>query len=366
MEEALKLLLISAILLGFWVAVQLGFSRTGHAGSNRLLMVFVVLHILPPLNVYSQMAFGTMDWCWLLATHLPWLHGPFLYLFLRSLQGHTCSVRLAALHSLPFFLTLLIRMGPNSPPGALLASALFLQMGAYLLASGFLLVHGRQRLMENLQGQKRTCYLWLCYLLVGLALLSALDVFFISRFIWFTPVNTVAWQWGVAVAAMYIQGMAFFSLCNPKVFFNDVLDLGRRVISTSPLPEPEKKYRELSPTSADSLSQSLDALMHKERLYENNDLSLGQLADAMSLSTHQLSELLNTHRGQTFYDYVNQYRLQAAIALLEDPKCALPILDIAFESGFNNKNTFYRFFKAQTGLTPSAYRRQGSKVAVGA
>ncbi|RYG14646.1 MAG: AraC family transcriptional regulator [Chitinophagaceae bacterium] len=58
----------------------------------------------------------------------------------------------------------------------------------------------------------------------------------------------------------------------------------------------------------------------------------------------------------SFYDYINGYRLQFASNLLKNPSCNLRILDIAFEAGFNNKNSFYRAFKESFGITPNQYR----------
>jgi AraC-like DNA-binding protein len=34
------------------------------------------------------------------------------------------------------------------------------------------------------------------------------------------------------------------------------------------------------------------------------------------------------------------------------------VLEIAIELGFNSRSTFYKAFKRETGLTPSAYRAQ--------
>jgi AraC-like DNA-binding protein len=43
--------------------------------------------------------------------------------------------------------------------------------------------------------------------------------------------------------------------------------------------------------------------------------------------------------------------------LLREPRRS--IIDIAFRSGYNNKNSFYNAFKRHTGTTPSEYRRTG-------
>jgi AraC family cel operon transcriptional repressor len=57
-------------------------------------------------------------------------------------------------------------------------------------------------------------------------------------------------------------------------------------------------------------------------------------------------------------DLVNQARIERAKTLLgsSDEK----IISIAFASGFGNLANFYRNFLARTGVTPKAWRRQGS------
>lgn len=121
---------------------------------------------------------------------------------------------------------------------------------------------------------------------------------------------------------------------------------------------PEKIWRELDESLARQLAATLDRLMIEEKIYRRGELSLAQLAIALGVSIHQTSELLNVHLGMNFYDYLNRYRLEHACALLLYPKCELRIIDVAFESGFSNKNSFYRCFRAAYGQTPVEYRNR--------
>lgn len=63
-----------------------------------------------------------------------------------------------------------------------------------------------------------------------------------------------------------------------------------------------------------------------------------------------------------FYAYLNSWRLKEALTLLKQQNLALPIIDIAYRAGFNNRNTFYRVFREHTGLTPSAYRKRNESL----
>ena len=82
----------------------------------------------------------------------------------------------------------------------------------------------------------------------------------------------------------------------------------------------------------------------------------GELASRLAATPRELSEAINGVGKQTFYDFVNHYRREAAKdALIKDP--ASQVLEIAFDCGFNSKSTFNQLFKKATGLTPTAFRR---------
>lgn len=99
----------------------------------------------------------------------------------------------------------------------------------------------------------------------------------------------------------------------------------------------------------------LEAYMQMEKPYHDDAFNLQKAAERLSLSRHQLSELLNVHKQQSFANYTNSYRVnEAKSLLLKDPNRT--VLDIAFETGFGSKNAFNREFKRLAGETPQEYR----------
>ena len=89
-------------------------------------------------------------------------------------------------------------------------------------------------------------------------------------------------------------------------------------------------------------------------------MEAANLAAQLAVPEYRLRRLINQRLGhRNFNAYVNGYRLAAARAALADPaQCALPILSIALESGFQSIGPFNRAFKADTGCTPSEFRQQ--------
>lgn len=109
------------------------------------------------------------------------------------------------------------------------------------------------------------------------------------------------------------------------------------------------------------LTLRLQQLMQIEKFYLDNELNLPQLAQAMDLSVHDLSYLLNEVIGVNFFQFVNGYRVEEAKQLMLSGKHNhLNILGIAYHAGFNSKTTFNTAFKKATGLSPSQYIKQSA------
>ena len=103
----------------------------------------------------------------------------------------------------------------------------------------------------------------------------------------------------------------------------------------------------------------LRALMATERLYLNPDLRLSDLAAPLGIAERTLSQVFSEALAESFYDFVNGYRVEEVKARLPDPAFThLTVLGIAMESGFSSKASFNRVFKKVTGMTPTAYRER--------
>jgi AraC-like DNA-binding protein len=101
----------------------------------------------------------------------------------------------------------------------------------------------------------------------------------------------------------------------------------------------------------------LKEIMQQRELYCDPDLRLVDLAAALGLSVHQTSRLLNEVYGQSYHEFINGYRVEAACSkLLEQPD--KNILTIAYQVGFNSKSTFNAQFVKLKGSTPGEYRRK--------
>ncbi|MBR9853078.1 MAG: AraC family transcriptional regulator [Algicola sp.] len=114
----------------------------------------------------------------------------------------------------------------------------------------------------------------------------------------------------------------------------------------------------LSTSFANELQVELMALMENNKPYLNADLQLDDIAQMMNISRHHASQLINDYCHQSFYEFVNGYRVEYAKHLLLDMNKALSIEDVAFQCGFNNRVSFYRSFKKCEGVSPTEFRSE--------
>lgn len=105
------------------------------------------------------------------------------------------------------------------------------------------------------------------------------------------------------------------------------------------------------------LAQELLRLMEERKLYLNPKLTLSDLAQEMHINRTYLTSVLNRDIGKTFYDFVNEYRIAEACAIIDalPPSERPKLADVASRSGFNSLSTFKRSFLKVKGVLPSQY-----------
>ncbi|HTR83051.1 MAG TPA: helix-turn-helix domain-containing protein [Reyranella sp.] len=109
---------------------------------------------------------------------------------------------------------------------------------------------------------------------------------------------------------------------------------------------------------------ALERAMTVDRAYRQDGLTIARLADRLGLPEYRLRRLINQALGyRNFNAFLNDYRIADAKAALADPTQAdVPVLTIALDAGFSSLGPFNRAFKAETGMTPTDFRRGGSPI----
>ncbi|TFV37001.1 AraC family transcriptional regulator [Bradyrhizobium frederickii] len=107
------------------------------------------------------------------------------------------------------------------------------------------------------------------------------------------------------------------------------------------------------------LIDALMRLMADERVYRQENITIGVLAGRLRIPEYRLRRLINQRLGyRNFNVFLNNHRIEEAKAALADPgQAEVPVITIAMDAGFQSLGPFNRAFKAVTGVTPTEYRR---------
>lgn len=110
---------------------------------------------------------------------------------------------------------------------------------------------------------------------------------------------------------------------------------------------------DLPPEPEDNLLRAINRLMAGWR---GRTVVVADLAEALSFSESRLRVLFKEAAGIPLGGYIQNYRLNRAMALLRTTE--LSIADVAEEAGFGSPQAFSRIFKQEIGQTPRSYRKQ--------
>lgn len=126
---------------------------------------------------------------------------------------------------------------------------------------------------------------------------------------------------------------------------------------------PRQKYASntLTRNEARDIARKVEEVMDTEKPYLQTDLKVADLAAMVGISSHKLSQFFSQHKGHTFYDYVNRFRVEEFKRLVKDEKNrSLTLSAMAEKAGFSSRASFFRHFKNIEGISPGEYLKNSS------
>lgn len=345
----------------FWAIALLGIKRHNKT-ANRMLagLLFALAVGVASETLYTTQYILQIPHFTQLATPLMFLYPPLVFLYVKALTSAEFALKRNLSHFVPFlvstfyflpvyFLTReekleLLQQGD----GALRSEAAVISVLILIIELAY--IAGTLNLLRNHASKVRNSYStldqislhWLRNVIFGFMIVTVLYFFFS-----FTNWTSVAKSIVPASVTVFVYVLGYQAIRQPEVFI-----------------QPQSGYRKyqksgLTEERAGAYLQKVVRFMEREKPYLDANLTLQELAGRVSISLNHLSQLLNERLNQTFFDFVNSYRVQEAKRELCNPaKAHLTILAIAYDVGFNSKSSFNSAFKKHTGITPSEFKRR--------
>jgi AraC-like DNA-binding protein len=361
-----------------------------HTKSDRTVTPFLSGHILT-MSIFMLMPVVQYFISWqsiIFLIPFQFLIGPFLYLYVcsfkqtitwRKIWPHFALFALIAPADMYFYFSWV----KNYPAGAEVPNEILLdprssvqaisrnlQMILYYFLTKKTLSRYQKSINQLYSETSRTDLNWIRWLLNGFLFLI-ITVFILAFLVFRYPENfSLFILINTAVITPYIYFIALKGISQPalwQILPNKTKEEVEKEIAETEIREtlktdaerPLLKAEDSPDPRAAELANNIVALLEKEKIYQEPELTIKNLADKIQAPYYQVSQAINDVLNKNFYDLVNGYRVEEAKRLLLDPKSrSYTILSVGFEAGFNSKTTFNTVFKKFTGLTPTEYREK--------
>ncbi len=153
------------------------------------------------------------------------------------------------------------------------------------------------------------------------------------------PLKRAGFPWGWVIGAILLLGAG------------SILYLHKRHSGKDDTPDAEDTDTGLR---TDLMTQ-ISSLIEDEKLFLRKDLRITDVAAELATNKTYVSALLNNFSGENFTSLITRYRVEYAQRLMrEHPDMLMD--DVADKSGFSSRTTFFRSFKALTGMTPKEWK----------
>jgi len=117
----------------------------------------------------------------------------------------------------------------------------------------------------------------------------------------------------------------------------------------------ELKHTQLKTSPSKNQDRILTMLAYIQENYAQK-ITLQEIADASSVSTRECLRCFQTSIRQSPMEYLIEYRIQAAVKLLETTD--LPVAEIAIRTGWGSSSYFTKMFRQLRGKTPNSHRQE--------
>jgi AraC-like DNA-binding protein len=251
---------------------------------------------------------------------IPFLFGPLLLLFAKS-KTNIQPRRSDVLSFIPFLIGSTISLLRQTIQDNITVHyylILFLALGIFQLAllvscavrARRYLLKTESSLMSIYSNVEKTQYLWSNKLIIAVGILGGFLILYLR--IAYLMVSFMTLPFIYIPFFLALIGISFYAMQEPEV-----TEIDSRLMESS-----KQKYAnsKLADAEVEALIKVLEDLMRNDKVFLDPELSIDKLADRVGTSKHKLSQILNSRLQQSYFDYINYWRVEEAKTLLLSPK----------------------------------------------
>ncbi len=321
---------------------------------------------------------------------------PFYYLYVKSLtsEGFRFSSRMW-LHFVPAVVMLIFSIigvagnfNPELSPEAIAAGAkpysdflffttgvptvffaiaiYYVQFIAYTILMVVMLVRHKQKLAHFFSYTENISLNWLWIFIAIYMLFSSFDAI-----VYFTSIFKTSKEIYFLIMILFINFLGYFGIKQTDIYLvklrNASNDFAGNDINQPKVQELEievaseiidEKYSgsSLTDEQKNQLLNQLIELMNSSTIYNDSNLTISDVASKLKTNYKYISQVINEKLSKNFYNFVNEYRVEAAMKMMKNHEFDnLSLEGIAGMVGFRSRSAFNNAFKKVTGFPPSHY-----------
>jgi AraC-like DNA-binding protein len=119
---------------------------------------------------------------------------------------------------------------------------------------------------------------------------------------------------------------------------------------------------DLKPLSIDTIrginvndSSKMNMVLEYALEHYKDEITIKEMADLVHISVSAFCRYFKSRTQKSFHSFIIEMRLMESVQLLKSTD--MPVLNICYDSGFNNLSNFNRLFKRHFGQSPTKFRR---------
>lgn len=367
MESFVTVIVWAAIIQGLFLSTLYFFSQKHSSLSNRILALFLLSLIAEACTIFlpieSVAGYSTMDYFGLpevkLFMPVLFLHYVLLKLGVTSkYRTHLkigYSLGFAVLMLTPINITLYGLTGDNFREilGAQMLDGLFLsqQFVAWMLSVITFIIA-----VAETRWSKRKILNWTSDTMLA-------NISWLWQFV--LLMAPVILLWGVELTRILIggAGQSDIVLVNWLILFLVIYYVSFKAFAhrdifehAQPIQVPLESQSLENMEELESTVKQINTFMENEQPYLKPDLSLHELAAQSGISARKISLAINQVLSLNFSTWVNTFRVEHAISLINDDSALLSLEGIGTESGFRSRSSMYLAFNKVKGKSPGHFK----------